>query len=128
MLLYELLTGTTPVDRRGLGKAALLEILRIVREVEPPRPSTKLEHAATPCRASPPTAGTEPAKLAGLLRGELDWVVMKALEKDRARRYETANGAGPRHPALPGRRGGRGPAADGRLPAAEVRPRGTRGR
>ena len=57
--------------------------------------------------------GTEPAKLSKLMKGELDWVVLKALEKDRTRRYETANGLGPRHPALPGRRGGRGPAAVG---------------
>ncbi|MFO0810761.1 MAG: tetratricopeptide repeat protein [Gemmataceae bacterium] len=91
VLLYELLTGTTPVDRKSLRDAAVLEVLRIVREVEPPRPSEKLSTAeALPTIAA--NRQTEPAKLAGLFRGELDWVVMKALEKDRARRYETANG------------------------------------
>jgi serine/threonine protein kinase len=91
VLLYELLTGTTPVDKKSLGKAALLDILRIVREVEAPRPSTKLSTIATlPSVAA--NRGTEPAKLSGLMKGELDWLLMKALEKDRARRYDTANG------------------------------------
>jgi eukaryotic-like serine/threonine-protein kinase len=91
VLLYELLTGTTPIDRTKLGKAAVLEVLRIVREVEPPRPSTKLStDAALPSIAA--NRNVEPSKLAKLMRGELDWVVMKALEKDRGRRYETANG------------------------------------
>ena len=87
VLLYELLTGSTPLDRQSLGKAALLEILRIVREVEAPKLST--------IETSPSVAanrGTEPAKLAKMMRGELDWVVLKALEKDRTRRYDTANG------------------------------------
>ncbi|MBX9581522.1 MAG: tetratricopeptide repeat protein, partial [Gemmataceae bacterium] len=91
VLLYELLTGTTPVDRRSLGKAAVLEVLRIVREVEAPRPSHKLSTAdALPSIAA--NRGTEPGRLTKLMRAELDWVVLKALEKDRARRYETANG------------------------------------
>jgi formylglycine-generating enzyme required for sulfatase activity len=91
VLLYELLTGTTPVDKTSLGKAALLEILRIVREVEAPRPSAKLSSSDTlPSVAA--NRGTEPAKLSRLMKGELDWVVMKALEKDRSRRYDTANG------------------------------------
>src|SRR5262249_37307940 len=69
----------------------LLEMLRVVREEEPPRPSTKLSTAgALPTLSA--NRGTEPKKLTNLLRNELDWVVMKALEKDRARRYETANG------------------------------------
>jgi serine/threonine protein kinase/formylglycine-generating enzyme required for sulfatase activity len=91
VLLYELLTGTTPVDRKGLGQAALLEVLRIVREVEAPRPSAKLSSIDTlPSVAA--NRGTEPARLSRLMKGELDWLVMKALEKDRTRRYETANG------------------------------------
>ena len=91
VLLYELLTGTTPVDRKSLGKAAVLEVLRVVREVEPPRPSQKLSTAdALPTIAA--NRHTEPKRLAALVRGELDWIVMKALEKDRTRRYETANG------------------------------------
>jgi serine/threonine protein kinase len=90
VLLYELLTGTTPVDRQSLGKAAVLEILRIVREVEAPRPSTKLSTLGTlPSVAA--NRGTEPAKLSKLMKGELDWLVMKCLEKERSRRYETAN-------------------------------------
>src|SRR6516225_8591046 len=91
VVLYELLTGTTPVDKKSLGKAALLEILRIVREVEPPTPSSRLSTLeGLPSIAA--NRGMEPARLARLLRGELDWIVMKALEKDRSRRYETANG------------------------------------
>ncbi len=91
VLLYELLTGSTPVDRKSLGKAALLEILRIVREVEVLRPSARLSTIDTlPSVAA--NRGTEPAKLSRLMKGELDWVVLKALEKDRSRRYDTANG------------------------------------
>ncbi len=90
VLLYELLTGTTPVDKQSLGQAALLEILRLVREVDALRPSAKLSTIDTlPSVAA--NRGTEPARLSRLMRGELDWLVMKALEKDRARRYETAN-------------------------------------
>ncbi len=90
VLLYELLTGTTPVDRKSLGKAALLEILRIVREVEAPRPSAKLSTIDTLANVAA-NRGTEPAKLSTLMKGELDWLALKALAKDRARRYETAN-------------------------------------
>jgi eukaryotic-like serine/threonine-protein kinase len=91
VILYELLTGSTPVDRKSLCQPDLMEVLRIVREVEPSRPSDKL----TASEALPRIAANrnlEPAKLTRLLRGELDWVAMKALEKDRARRYDTANG------------------------------------
>jgi WD40 repeat protein/serine/threonine protein kinase len=91
VLLYELLTGTTPLDRKRLGQAALLEVLRVIREEEPPRPSTRLGTT----EELPPIAARrniEPRKLSELVRGELDWIVMKALEKDRNRRYETANG------------------------------------
>jgi eukaryotic-like serine/threonine-protein kinase len=91
VLLYELLTGSPPFARKELQKAGLLEILRVVREEEPPRPSTKLSTAdALPSLSA--SRGTEPKKLTGLLRNELDWIVMKSLEKDRSRRYETANG------------------------------------
>ena len=69
----------------------MLEMLRVIREQEPPKPSTKLSTAeGLPTLAA--NRGTEPAKLTKLVRGELDWIVMKALEKDRNRRYETANG------------------------------------
>jgi WD40 repeat protein len=91
VLLYELLTGTTPLERRRLQESSILEALRLIREEEPPRPSTRLSTA----RELPTIAasrGTEPRKLNGILRGELDWIAMKCLEKDRNRRYETANG------------------------------------
>jgi serine/threonine protein kinase/tetratricopeptide (TPR) repeat protein len=91
VLLYELLTGTTPLDRKRLKEAAILEMLRIIREEEPPKPSTRLStNEDTPSVAA--NRGLEPKKLSGLVRGELDWIVMKALEKDRNRRYESANG------------------------------------
>src|SRR4029077_4372447 len=91
VLLYELLTGTTPFTRKDLEKAGMLEMLRVIREREPTRPSTKLSTSeGLPTLAA--NRGTEPAKLTKLVRGELDWIVMKALEKDRSRRYETANG------------------------------------
>jgi eukaryotic-like serine/threonine-protein kinase len=90
VLLYELLTGTTPIDRKRLGQNALLEILRVIREEEPPRPSARLSTCETLASIAA-TRRTEPAKLARLMRGELDWIVMKCLEKERSRRYETAN-------------------------------------
>jgi serine/threonine protein kinase len=90
VLLYELLTGSPPFTRQELGKGGMLEMLRVIREQEPTRPSTKLSTAqGLPTLAA--NRGTEPAKLTRLVRGELDWIVMKALEKDRARRYETAS-------------------------------------
>src|SRR6185503_1653033 len=91
VLLYELLTGSTPFTRKDLEKTGMLEMLRVIREQEPTKPSTKLSTAdGLPTVAA--NRGTEPAKLTKLIRGELDWIVMKALEKDRNRRYETANG------------------------------------
>src|SRR5216110_288794 len=91
VLLYELLAGTPPFSRKELEKAGMLEMLRVIREQEPSKPSTKLSTAeGLPTLAA--NRGTEPAKLTKLVRGELDWIVMKALEKDRNRRYETANG------------------------------------
>src|SRR5438094_3135941 len=90
-LLYELLTGSPPFTRKELEKAGVLEMLRVIREQEPSKPSTKLSTAeGLPTLAA--NRGTEPKRLTALIRGELDWIVMKALEKDRARRYETANG------------------------------------
>jgi serine/threonine protein kinase/Flp pilus assembly protein TadD len=91
VLLYELLTGSPPFTKKELEKAGMLEMLRVIREQEPSKPSTKLSTAeGLPTLAA--NRGTEPAKLTKLVRGELDWIVMKALEKDRSRRYETANG------------------------------------
>jgi serine/threonine protein kinase len=91
VLLYELLTGGPPFVSQGSAKPGLLEVLRAVREDEPTRPSTRVISAAT----RPETCEWLPApqqQLAKLLSNDLDWIVMKALEKDRARRYETANG------------------------------------
>jgi eukaryotic-like serine/threonine-protein kinase len=90
VLLYELLTGTTPLEQKRVKEVAVLELLRLIREEEPPRPSTRLSTtAALPSIAA--NRGTEPKRLSSLMRGELDWIAMKALEKDRNRRYETAN-------------------------------------
>jgi tetratricopeptide (TPR) repeat protein len=89
VLLYELLTGTTPLSRERVKETALLEVLRLIREEEPPKPSTRLSITAeVPMVAA--GRGIEPKKLSGLVRGELDWVVMRALEKDRNRRYQSA--------------------------------------
>jgi serine/threonine protein kinase/WD40 repeat protein len=89
VLLYELLTGTTPLEKKRLQQAALLEILRLIREEEPPRPSKRLS-TTEELPAIAANRGLEPKRLSGLVRGELDWIVMKALEKDRNRRYESA--------------------------------------
>jgi serine/threonine protein kinase len=91
VLLYELLTGATPFDAKELRSAAWTEVQRIIREVDPPKPSTRLSKLeALPRVAS--ERHTEPSRLGSALRGDLDWIVMKCLEKDRARRYATANG------------------------------------
>jgi WD40 repeat protein/serine/threonine protein kinase len=91
VLLYELLTGTTPLDRKRLKEAPMLEMLRVIREEEPPKPSTRLSTMEDSSSVAS-NRGLEPKRLSGLVRGELDWIVMKALEKDRKRRYETASG------------------------------------
>ena len=90
VLLYELLAGSTPFEGKRLHEAAFDEMLRIIREEEPPKPSTRLSSIDTlPSVAA--NRHTEPARLSKDVRGELDWIVMKALEKDRNRRYETAS-------------------------------------
>jgi serine/threonine protein kinase/tetratricopeptide (TPR) repeat protein len=91
VILYELLTGLRPLDAKRLRQAALTEMIRIVREEVPSRPSTRLSSdQSLPSLAA--LRQTEPRKLLTMLRGELDWVVMKCLEKSRDRRYESANG------------------------------------
>ncbi|MEO6597658.1 MAG: protein kinase, partial [Planctomycetota bacterium] len=92
VLLYELLTGSTPFDRQTLGDAMFGEIRRMISEVEPPRPSTRLSASFQALASIAAQRRIEPKRLGLLLRGELDWIVMKALEKDRTRRYETASG------------------------------------
>jgi serine/threonine protein kinase len=90
VILYELLTGLRPIDARRLKQAALTEMIRAIREEEPSRPSTRLStDEALPSLAA--LRRTEPRRLTALLKGDLDWVVMKCLEKARDRRYETAN-------------------------------------
>jgi serine/threonine protein kinase/tetratricopeptide (TPR) repeat protein len=92
VLLYELLTGSTPLSHKRLKEAAFGEVLRMIREEEPPRPSTRLSESGAALASISAQRQMEPAKLTKLIRGELDWIVMKTLEKDRNRRYETANG------------------------------------
>lgn len=100
VILYELLTGARPFESASLRAAGLAEIQRIIREVEPPKPSTRLasiaSHADDPSTATrvAESRRTELRSLTGTLRRDLDWVVMKCLEKDRARRYDTASALG----------------------------------
>ncbi|HVJ83109.1 MAG TPA: serine/threonine-protein kinase, partial [Planctomycetia bacterium] len=91
VLLYELLTGATPFTRERFKQAAYDEIRRIIREEDPPKPSTRLSDSTESLPSISAQRHTEPAKLTKLVRGDLDWIVMKALEKDRNRRYETAD-------------------------------------
>jgi eukaryotic-like serine/threonine-protein kinase len=91
VLLYELLTGTTPLGRERLRSAALHELVRLIKEEEAPRPSVRLSTSGLLPKVAA-ARRAEPDRLAQLVRGELDWIVMKCLEKDRTRRYETASG------------------------------------
>jgi WD40 repeat protein/serine/threonine protein kinase len=91
VLLYELLTGTTPFDKERLREADFDEIRRIIREEEPAKPSTRISTLGQAATTITTRRRSDPRKLSQLFRGELDWIVMKCLEKERNRRYETAN-------------------------------------
>lgn len=92
VLLYELLTGTTPLKRETLRQADLVEVLRRIREEEPPKPSTRLTESNYQISPLSSRRKIDPTQWSKLIHGDLDWIVMKALDKDRNRRYETANG------------------------------------
>jgi serine/threonine protein kinase/tetratricopeptide (TPR) repeat protein len=92
VLLYELLTGTTPFDKERLSGASYDEMRRIIREEEPPKPSTRIGTLGQATTVVATNRKTDPKRLGHMIHGELDWIVMKCLEKDRDRRYETANG------------------------------------
>jgi serine/threonine protein kinase/Tfp pilus assembly protein PilF len=91
VVLYELLTGTTPFDKERLKEVSYDELRRIIREEEPHRPSTRISTLGQAATTVSAKRGSEPKRLSQLCRGELDWIVMKALEKDRNRRYESAS-------------------------------------
>jgi eukaryotic-like serine/threonine-protein kinase len=92
VLLYELLTGTTPFDQQRFREAAYAEMVRIIREEEPPKPSTRISTLGAARTATAAHRQIAGQRLGQLMKGDLDWIVMKALEKDRTRRYDTANG------------------------------------
>ncbi len=92
VMLYELLTGSTPLERARLGETAYAEILKRIREEEPPKPSTRLSGSGEKLPLIAAQRATDLPRLQRMVRGDLDWIAMKALEKDRSRRYETASG------------------------------------
>src|SRR4029453_774374 len=91
VLLYVLLTGSTPLDAKRLRSEPLSETLRLIREEDPPKPSARLTQSGESLPELAAQRHTDPARLTREVRGELDWIVMKALEKDRTRRYEAAS-------------------------------------
>ena len=94
VLLYELLVGSMPFDRQLFRQAGFDDMRRTIREKNAPRPSTRVTQLGLVAHDIAHNRGTEPRKLAKQLRGDLDWIVLKALEKDRTRRYQTANALG----------------------------------
>jgi eukaryotic-like serine/threonine-protein kinase len=94
VLLYELLTGTTPFSNDELMSKGFAEMMRIIRDVEPHKPSTRLSTMGETITRTAQLRHVEPGRLSSILKGDLDWIVMKCLEKDRQRRYDTANGLG----------------------------------
>ena len=91
VLLYELLTGETPLDRQRLREAQIMETLRMIREDEPPKPSTRVSSQGEQASTMAAYRKAKPESLASEIRGDLDWIVMKALAKERSRRYDSAN-------------------------------------
>jgi serine/threonine protein kinase len=91
VLLYELLTGTTPFDGEKMRQLGYAEMEKMIRDEEPPRPSTRVSTLGEKLTAVAKQRQVEPPRLSGLLKGDLDWIVMKAMEKDRRRRYSTAS-------------------------------------
>jgi tetratricopeptide (TPR) repeat protein len=91
VILYELLTGTLPLEAAELRQAGLAELARVIRDKEPVRPSTRVTGTSPLSREVAAQRDSEPQRLASRLRGDLDWITMKALDKDRTRRYATAN-------------------------------------
>ena len=112
VLLYELLTGTTPLSHERLTQAAFTEMLQAIREEEPPKPSTRLSHSKETLPSIAEQRQTEPARLARTLRHDLDWIVMKALAKDRDTALPDGRRSGARHRAFPEQRARRSPAAE----------------
>ncbi len=90
VMVYELLTGSTPIERKTIDKNAVLQVLQSIRETDPPRPSLRLSESADVIEGISSHRKIEPKRLSQMVQGDLDWIVMKALEKDRSRRYPTA--------------------------------------
>ena len=103
-MLYELLTGSTPLQRARLRQAAYIEILRRIRDDDTPRPSTRLSESKESAGHDLGAAKMEPARLARLVRGELDWIVMRGSKKTACAATTPRTRSGPRHPARPGGR------------------------
>ena len=122
VLLYELLTGTTPFSEEELRKAGYIEMQRVIREQEPAKPSTKLSTLGETLTDIAKHRGCTPDLLRRAVRGDLDWIVMKSLEKDRTRRYETANALGCGRAAASRTRAGPGQGPQCGVPAAQVPP------
>ena len=94
VILYELMAGSTPLEQETIKQNALLHVLEIIRDTDPPRPSLRLSSSVEKIQTIGEHRRIQPAKLQQILQGELDWIIMRALDKDRTRRYPTANSFG----------------------------------